>query len=893
MKRRHRRLFHLDRFGRRLGESLEEEVSFHLHTRIEEFVRQGLSPEEARERALSSFGDPEEVVQRCRTIDERAARGRAASSLITDLRNDIRFAVRGLLKAPGFTFVAILSLASGIGAFLAYFTIVSTTTLRPVPGVPGAERAVELLLNQRGGGGGYWDYPDFRDLRESSTPFQGLAAWKDRSGTLSTGDGGEEVALTYVSSEYFGVLGVVPVMGRPFLSSEDHGPGQHPVAVVSYDMWQGRLGGDPEILGRIVDLNRTPYTVVGVAPEDFKGHLALHEGRDFWLPLMQDPWMAGEPSTMDERGTLWLQVLGALPDGTSLQEANAALRTVFSRLAEEYPEANEGRTATVHAFGPIPAAFRSQTLMGVTLGFGLMCLVLLIVCGNVAGMVLARAVAREQEIAIRLALGSGRLGLARLFLLESFMIALCGGGLGLLLGRWSLSLAEPFLPGLPAVAMEAGASVVLIALTMTVVAGLAVGLLPSVRFSRPELISSLKEDAGGGGRRAGRIHRYSASAQAGLALCLLVTSTLFVRALGFMEGKDLGFEPAGLYTVRMNLAQEGMETRELAEPFLDRVRETVGTLPGVSAVSIADGLPLDLMGNFTSVSRTDGTDSEFGRVRVEFTLADEDFFEVIGTSLLRGRGFAATDDDSGEAVVVVTESLAARLFPDGDALGRRVRSGAPGDGPTEFTVVGVVPDLASSRPTEEWPTIFFSIRQNFHPTIRLNVRGRGVPQALTGAIREALLDVDPGLAFPVVESSEAILERATANHRFSARAAGGLGILALLLAAIGVYGVVAFAVSRRTREIGLRIAMGATSEVVLRQTLLEGVRLAVPGLLFGGLATAVLAMAARAEFFGLSPLDPLSFLLCFSVLFLAVLMASYVPAKRASGIDPMKALKME
>ncbi|MGD2123882.1 MAG: ABC transporter permease, partial [Gemmatimonadota bacterium] len=278
------RLFRLDRFGHRLDESLDDEVQFHLQTRIDEFVRSGCSEEEARERALAQFGDPELVLQQCRRIAERNAKQKALSEAWKDAFQDLRIAFRSLAKTRGFSLVAVLSLACGIAAFTAYFSLIHATSLRPVPGVPGAERAVELLVHQRGPGSGYWDYPDFLDLRQASTPLTDVAGWKDRSGTLTVSEGGEEVALSYVSANYFRVLGVVPTLGRGFLDSEDVGPGQHAVAVVSFDMWKDRLEGDPEIIGRTVTLNRSPYTVVGVAPEAFKGHLTQHEGRDFWLP---------------------------------------------------------------------------------------------------------------------------------------------------------------------------------------------------------------------------------------------------------------------------------------------------------------------------------------------------------------------------------------------------------------------------------------------------------------------------------------------------------------------------------------------------------------------------------------------------------------------------------
>ena len=375
-------------------------------------------------------------------------------------------------------------------------------------------------------------YPDFEDLRVASTPFQDVAGWRDWTGTLTTREGGEQVNLTYVSANYFRVLGVVPIRGRTFFDSEDVGAGQHQVAIVSHDMWQDRLGGDPDIVGRTVTLNRTQYTVVGVTPEAFKGHRPLQEGRDFWVPLMQDPVVVGEDGLAGDRDALWLRALGRLKEGATLGEANASLRIMFARLEEQYPETNEGRSARALSFGPIPARGRTESTLLLGLSFGVLGVVLLIICGNVAGMVLARSVTREKEIAIRLALGSGRARLVRLLMMEALVLAFVGGGLGLLLGVWGLDAAYAAIPGFPEIAFGFGGPVVGFTLMVTLGATLAVGLVPAFRFSRPELVSSLKDDSGGGGRRVGRIHRYSASAQAGLALTLLVTSSLFLRRWG-------------------------------------------------------------------------------------------------------------------------------------------------------------------------------------------------------------------------------------------------------------------------------------------------------------------------------------------------------------------------
>ena len=842
-------------------------------------------------RGVSEPGGPELGGRGGKSVDTR----RTSPGLWLDLLlQDLRFAMRGLARTKGFTAVAVLSLALGVGVFTGVFSLFHQTWLKPVPGVPEPERVVELLT--KNGSGGELEavsYPDFQDLREAETPVEEWAGWKDRSGTLNTAGGGERVRLMYVSSNYFRVLGVVPRRGRAFLPDEDVGPGQHPVAVVSYGFWMDRLGGDPGIVGRSLTLNRSPYTVVGVAPPEFRGHRVQGEEPEVWLPLAQDPWVAGTDSWTRDRAPLWLRVLGRLREGATVEETNAALATVFGRLAELHPETNERRGARAHSFGPVPAQGRAASMVAVSMLFGLMTLVLLIICGNVTGMVLARSVSRERELAVRAALGSGRARLARLLMMEALVLAGAGGGLGLFLGIWGLGVAYALVPGMPPMTFGVEGSVLRFALILTFAVTVVVGLLPALRFSRPELVSSLKDDSGGGGRRVGRIHRVAASAQAGITLVLLVTSGMFLRALGVMEERDLGFEPRGLLTVGMDVHQEGYETQDVAEPFLDGVKGALEEIPGVASVSVADGIPLDLVGNFTSVSRADLPEEGAGRVQVEFTRVGEDYFETIGTPVLRGRGIERTDDSSSEPVLVLTESLAARLWPGEEVLGRRVRSRVMRGGPEVFTVVGVVPEVASSRSTESWPNIFVAARQNYRSRIMITIRGTGDLETLNRPIQSAILGVDPGLSFPTVVPSESLVAQSTQAQRSSAGIAGALGVLALLLSAIGVYGVVAFAVTSRTREIGLRMAVGASRKKVLWDVLRDAVRLAVPGLAVGVVLSTCAAAGFRSELFGLSPLDPVSFGAAAGLLFLVILFASLVPARRASGIDPMEALRSE
>jgi len=422
---------------------------------------------------------------------------------------------------------------------------------------------------------------------------------------------------------------------------------------------------------------------------------------------------------------------------------------------------------------------------------------------------------------------------------------------------------------------------------------LAIGLLPALRFSRPELVSSLKDDAGGGGRRVGRIHRFAVSAQTGLALFLLAICGLCLRAMVELDRRDLGFEPHDLLVTNLDLSTEGYLTLEETGGFLDRVSESVGALSGVASVSLADGIPLDQVGNFTRVSRADQLDEPGTRVVVELTRAGEGFFRTIGTPILRGRGFEPSDDATSERVVIITRALAERIWPGQDALGRRLRFAVTRDTAHEFSVVGIVPDVASSRATENWPHVFIALRQNLGPRVMIAARATGDASTLIRPIQSAILDADPTLSIPQVVTSESLVAQGTLGQRLTARMAGGLGLLALILSAIGVYGVVAFAVAYRTREIGLRMALGASRPQVLGTVLRDAVRLAVPGLVAGVLLAGLMGLGMRSTLLGVSPMDPISFGAAAGLLFMVVLLASLVPARRASAIDPMAALRSE
>jgi len=772
------RVFHLDRFGRRREESLDEEVRFHLETRVERFVRAGMPPDKARAEALRRFGDPDVVAERCRRIDQKGRRRRALAELLHDASQDVQSALRGLIRTRGFTFVAVLSLAVGIGVNTAVFTGIHAVWLAPVPGTTGPDRVTDVVTVDGGHDRFWWAYPDYATVRDAETPIEALAAWAERDATLGAGDGGQRVRVAYTTANYFRVLGALPTLGRSFLDSEDAGVGQHPVAVVSHDLWQDRLGGDPDIIGRSITVNRAPYTVVGVAPEEFRGARPTLWSTGLWVPLTQHPYLAGERDYLRDRSAFWVQVLGRLRPGATLAAANTAVQTVFGRMAEEFPETNQDRSARANSFGRFPAQNRIWDMLAVGMLAGLLVLVLMIICGNLAGMVLARSASREQELAVRLALGSSRTRLVRHLMVEALLLAIAGGGIGTLVAVVGMGTISPATLGIvaPGVDFEINGAIIAASLALTFAAALAFGLLPAIRFSRPELVSSLKDSAGVGGRRVGRIQRFAASAQTGLALLSLVIGSLFLRSLTIMTEGDLGFEPDGMAiadfqtgamsSALLDLSEEGYPTLEDgAGALLERLSEAIGALPGVASVAFADGVPLDRRGAFASASRVDQFDDEGGRVTVEFTRATEGYFAAIGTPIVQGRGFESTDDAASQPVAVITESLAELLWPGEAALGRQFSWPVTREERRAVTVIGVVGNVASSRATEDRPHVFIPLRQEYYPRLMMVVRAGTEASALAESIRSAMRAVDPGLPMPRLITAESVVARSTQGQR--------------------------------------------------------------------------------------------------------------------------------
>jgi len=901
-----KKLFHWDRFGKKMEQSLDDEVSFHLETRIEQLVAEGRTPEEAREEALRQFGDPEVVVRRCRRIDQAGVKRRLTRDLFFDFFHDVRFALRSLRRAPGFVMVAVLSLAVGIGVNAAVFTTIHAVWFDPVPGVTAQHRIVDMVPVVRGEDYWAWAYPDFEAVRDANTPFEFLTAWAERDATHGTDEGGRRARVAYATSDYFDVLGATPFMGRGFLSTEDEGPGQHPVAVVSFQFWKDRLGGRSDILGHSMLLDGTPYTVIGVTQEGFRGARINLHSVDLWVPLFQHPDAAGENSVFGARNRALVQVLGRLRPGATIDEARAAVRTVFATLQTEYPETNSDRSVKAVSYGRFPAQNRDMDAIGVIAICGLFAILLLIICGNLAGVATARAATRETEIGVRLALGSSRVRLVRNLMVEAAILTAIGGATGIGLAMVFMTNVSPMDLNItaPGATFEPSIWTLVLSLALSFVAVFAFGLLPALRFSRPNLVSALKDDSGVGGRRVGRLQRYASSFQTGTAFLLILIAALFFRSLSQTDESSIGFRPDGMAVADfraggpfigfLDPSEEGYATAEEGRfALVDRLLESVGSVPGVASAALSTGFPMDRYRAYVEVNPAGLSSADSTGTTVEYTRVTEGFFSSIGAPIQLGRDFLQSDDRTSVPVAVVTISFAGILWPGEDPLGQQFAEAGADHSP--WTVVGVVGDVASSAVTEDLPQMFVPLRQMRDPVFVLLVRSEIGTEttALAGSVRDAVRSLDPSLPIPRLIPAGTLVAWATQEQRTGGQVAGGIGLLVLFLSAMGVYGVVALAVTNRTREIGIRIAMGATRGAVMRRVLVDALRMAAPGLLAGGVLAVGTAMALRSTLLGLSPVDPISVLSAGTLLLGMVVVSSLGPALRASGINPMEAMRRE
>ncbi len=797
---------------------------------------------------------------------------------------DLRHAVRNLGRSPGLALVIIVSVGLGIGANTLVFTWMDALVLRPLPGVPDADRLVRI--NTLGTGGAVWSisWPAYRDWREENTGLDGIAVYDMTQFGLRTDAGVERVWGNYVSGNIFDVLHVRMDMGRGFHpDEEDQGA---PVTVISHAFWRRHFRSNPDVLGQHLVLNGLSVSVIGVAEPRFNGP-EVGLGFDLYVPATLRARF-GNPDIFERRGSQWLSGIARLKPGVTVDQANADLDAAARRIAEANGRVDEGALVQSLSDGGAAATLKSVflALLGVT------ALVLLIACANVANLLLARASARQREIGIRLAIGAGRGRIIRQLLAESAVLAILGGGVALLIVAWGRGLLAALIPAGPFplnLDVRVDGPILAFAMAVTGATILLFGLVPALRASRPDLVPVLKDETGGPLGRS-RLRNAMVIGQVALASVTLVAAGLFLRGLSRANDVNLGFaDPGKVLLVSTDLSLAGMSDSAgliTMTQALERVRQ----VPGVVSAAWSTFTPLGFGGSSSSTVRIAGYEAAPGEnMSIQYAVVSDGYMETMGMTLREGRVLGEEDRLGTEPVAVVNETFARRFF-DGQAMGQIFNQGGP-----DLRIVGVVADVKVQSLTEApLPFIYRVLAQSPRGQATLHVRGTADnAMALAEPLRRELALVTPNLPFLDPRTMAEQIEPATIGQRIGSRMLGVFGFLALLLAGIGIYAVMAQSVTQRTREIGVRVALGANRRSLLRMVVGQAMRLTSMGLVVGGFLGAGAGVLLRSLIFGVSPLDPVTFGVMIAIFGVVAVAASALPARRAASVDPVEALRAQ
>ncbi len=809
------------------------------------------------------------------------------------LLQDLRYGMRMLWKQPGFVVIAVASLALGIGANTAIFSLLNTAMLRPLP-IEKPEQLVSLNNVQEHRRFPTFSYPNYKDIRDRNPALSGLIAYRFAPLSLSHDGVNERLWGYVVTGNYFDVLGVKAALGRMISTEDDRSPGAHPVAVVSYQGWQRRFGGDRNVVGKNVIVNGRNYTVVGVAQQGFSGTEVI-AAPEMWFPMAMQAEIEVGNDWLDERGTENLFVQGRLKPGIGVAEAQTALNAIALQLEREFPNINEGKRIALMVPGMMGGMMRGAVLGFTGLLMGVVGLVLLLACTNLANLLLQRATERRKEIAVRLAMGANRLRLVRQLLTESVLLACGGGVLGLLLAFWLVDLAVRFKPPVDvplAIDLHIDHRVLLFTCVISLVTGVLFGLLPALQATKTDLVSALKDESSLSGYRRSWWKSGLIVLQVALSLVLLVAGGLMLRSLQRAQTIDLGFNPRGAVEVSFDLRLQGYNAARIRE-FQNRLLERVRALPGVQAAGLADLVPVDLHFS-TSPVFVGGRLPERNATapRAMTNRISPGYFQAMSTRLRRGRDFTEQDDENAARVVIVNETFARRFFPGEDAIGKRFSAGSA-ESP-KMQIIGVAEDGKYAQLNEDpKPFVYRPLFQSYAGTTNLIVRGETESQMLIAAVRRELSQLDPHLPIAGARTLVEHMSMPLLPARVAASVLGSFGLVALLLAAIGIYGVMSYAVAKRTREIGVRMALGARKPDVLKLVMGQGVALTMIGVTIGLAAALALTRLMKRLLFGVSATDPMTFAAVTVLLVVVAILACWIPARRATKVDPMVALRYE
>src|SRR5215468_4703829 len=866
-----RRLIH----RRRAERELDYEIRAHLEMETERNIADGMPPEEAQLAARRSFGSVALATEDSRTV--------WGSGSMETLWHDLRYGLRMLLKNPGFTTIAVLTLALGIGANTAIFSVVNTVLLRPLPYAE-PERLMWL-----------WDtipqlstaptsLPEFIDWKEQNRSFEQLAAFQSGNMFLDTGDGTRDTPVGLVTPETFALFRANPILGRAF-TAEATLPGRSRVMVISHAMWQNHFGADPNAIGRKVDLSGAAYTVIGVAPAGF----SFPNQSEFWRPLPIDP------AKLD-RGPHYLRVVGRLKPGVTQTEAQAEMSAIAGRLSQQHPEKNAGHGVKLEPLRDVivgdigPALF---ILLG-AVGF-----VLLIACANVANLLLARAGARQKEIAVRTALGASRPRLVRQLLTESVMLSVGGGGAGLLIAVWAVRWLVSFGPDTIPRAREISLDPRMAGFTLliSVATGALFGLAPALQASRPIFADALKESGrSSAGVQRNRLRSALVISEVALSLVLLIGAGLMIRSFTKLNQVNPGFNPARALTIGVTLLRNKYPDEERVASSYAQILERAAAAPGVASVGAISDLPIGGGGanDYFTIEGRPPVAKEAQPI-TEYRIVTPRYFEAMGIPLLAGRDFAETDTKQAPNVAVINEIFAQRHFPGENPLGQRIK--LQGQERDPLLIVGVVGNVRSfslgepPRPEAYVPFLQDPVFKTYQRSMTIVARTKADPGAVAGPLRAALTSLDKSLPVYALKPMTEYLHDSLSRQRFNLILLSVFGVGALALAAVGVYGVISCGVAQRKHEIGIRLALGAGRRDVLRLILTQGLKLVLLGIVIGLGAAFALARWMETLLFGVRPTDPLTFAAIVIVLLSVALLACWLPARRATKVDPLTSLR--
>jgi predicted permease len=807
---------------------------------------------------------------------------------MNQLWKDVRHGARALRKDPGFTIVAVLTLALGIGANSTVFSWINATLLNPIPGASQPSRLVAVTR----GRSSTFAYPDFLDLRSRSQSFSGLTATSLCPMSFTGHEHPERVWGMLVTPNYFDVLGVQPALGRGFLPADD-APGAAPAVVISYRLWQDRFSGARDVLGRTLPINSHDFTIVGVAPPVFQGS-ATGLRMEVWVPLAMTPQIVSDAANnLDSRDISWLQAIGRLRSGATLEPAQAEMTGLFQQIAREYPDTHKGRAAvTLHPLWRAPDGANAMMSRILPLLLGIAGVVLLLACANLANLVLARGMSRRKEMAIRLSLGASRARLVRQLLAENFALALAGGALALAATLWTASSFMQFAPvsNLPIwLSVSVDHRVFGVTLGVSLLATFLFGSLPALRTSAMDPVGALKDESGGGASgHKGRLSRGLAIAQIAFSLLLLVCAGLFIRSFRATRSFDPGFNPRNVLLESYDLFPTGYSQAQ-AGAFNRQVLEKVRTLPGAQDAALADWVPLGFGSNSDAFIPEGYAAGKQEAIDAGIAHVSPGYLTTMEIPLLAGRDFSFQDSAASTPVVIVNQAVADRYWPGQQVVGKRLRIEGKW-----ATVVGVA-RTSHYYDLEEPPKsfIYLPLEQFYSPGVTLHVRLAGDPLAAAAAATERIHELNAGLPVFDVGTLESRIEPVTYGLRMAGTFSGAFGLLALALATVGIYGVVAYSTRQRTREFGLRMALGAQPGDVMRLILRQGVVMLLAGTAFGLAASLAATRLMGRLLFGVTATDPLTFLAVPALLAAVALVACYVPARRAVKLDPSLALRHE